>query len=130
MGMTSPSREQLVAKLTDSQQARLRTREAGTPEPAAQELAAAVGLVDMHTAGRTVAAAVLAAWALDIAAHRLGVLLDDPTDRQRELHDQAFETLTAIRDGRFSSGAPPDSSIPASAAISYGSQPDIFATTT
>lgn len=129
MGMTSPSRAQLLAKLTPTQADRLDARDDGSPDPAAEELAAAVALVDLYTAGRTVPAAALTGWALDIAAHRLGVLLDDPTDRQKDLHDRALELLTMLRDGKFSAGAPADGSATASSSIGYGSKTDIFATT-
>lgn len=131
MGMTSPSREQLLAKLTPTQADRLDARDDDATDPAAEELAAAVALVDLHTAGRTVPAAALTGWALDVAAHRLGVLLDDPTDRQKDLHDRALEILAAIRDGKFGAGAPADgTATAASASIGYGSKTDIFATTT
>jgi hypothetical protein len=127
MGMTSPTRAQLVARLTPTQADRLDALDNGTTDPATEELAASVGIVDLYAEGRTIGAAVLKAWCLDLAAYRLGVTLQDPNEDQKGLHDKALSALEAARDGKFVAGAPPSTGEGAAAdRVGHGGGTNIF----
>lgn len=71
------------------------------PDPIAEEIAAACARVDAYTAGWAPAAALLTAWARDIAVWHVLKRLELVTDAHSQAKDTALEELKAVSEGKF-----------------------------
>lgn len=71
------------------------------PNPVTEEIAAATARVDAYTAGWNPAAALLSAWARDLAVWHILKRLDLATENHDKARETALEELKAVSEGKF-----------------------------
>lgn len=119
--------EQIYSALTQPQVEAVRSHwpiTPGAPNPVAEEIAAACARVDAYTAGWNPPAALLTAWARDIAVWHLLKRLDLAGEAHGQAKDKALEELEAIREGKFPGVA--RTTTPITGTVSHGSRDKII----
>jgi hypothetical protein len=94
------------------------------PDPVAEEIAAATARVDAYTAGWDPPAALLSAWARDIAVWHILKRLSLATEAHAQAKDTALEELKAVSEGKFPGIA--RTSSPLTGSVSHGSREKII----
>lgn len=94
------------------------------PNPVAEEIAAAIARVDAYTAGWNPSAALLSAWARDLAVWHILKRLDLATENHDKARATALEELKAVSEGKFPGIARTDT--PITGNVAYGSRDKII----
>lgn len=123
----SLTESQIYSALTQPQHEAVRSHwpiTGDVPNPVDEEIAAACARVDAYTAGWNPPAALLSAWARDIAVWHLLKRLELATEAHAAAKNTALEELKAVSEGRFPGIARAAS--PITGTVSHGTRPKII----
>jgi len=118
---------QIFSALTQPQMEAVRSHWPVTgdePNPVAEEIAAATARVDAYSAGWNPPAALLTAWARDLAVWHILKRLDLATENHDKARETALEELKLVSEGKFPGIA--RSSTPITGTVSHGSREKII----
>jgi hypothetical protein len=94
------------------------------PNPVTDEIAAALARVDAYTAGWNPPAALLTAWARDLAVWHLLKRMDLATENHDKARETALEELKLVSEGKFPGIARTET--PITGTVSHGTREKII----